>query len=143
MQTSDLERSHRVGPKLDKQGKRLVRPIIVRFAKERTHDGVYHARFRLKDFNAQRPLEKAFVNEDLTRASLAPHSRLTRASLAPHSRLTRASLAPHSRLTRASLAAEARSLRKSGKITDMSTYNGNILIENEQNEIVQVRAIFS
>ena len=112
VQTSDLERSHRVGPKLDKQGKRLVRPIIVRFAKERTHDGFYHARFRLKDFNAQRPLEKAFVNEDLTS-------------------------------TRASLPADARSLRKSGKITDMSTYNWNILIKNEQNEIVQVRAIFS
>ena len=111
LQTSDIERSHRVGPKLDKQGRRRVRPIIVRFAKERTRDGAYRARFRLKDFNAQRLLvERAFVNEDLTS-------------------------------THASLAADARSLKKAGKIADTWTYNGNILIKNGRNEIVKVRVI--
>ena len=73
VQNTDIERSHRVGPKLDKQGRRRVRPIIVHFAKERTRDVVYLGRFRLKDVNAKRPLEKIFINEDLTstRASLA------------------------------------------------------------------------
>ena len=47
VQSSDIERSHRVGPKLDKQGRRRVRPIIVRIAKERTRDGVYRTCFRL------------------------------------------------------------------------------------------------
>ena len=77
VQNTDIERSHRVGPKLDKQGRRRVRPIIVRFAKERTRDVVYRARFRLKDVNAKRPLEKIFINEDLmsTRASLAEEAR--------------------------------------------------------------------
>ena len=77
VQNTDIERSHRVGPKLDKQGRRRVRPIIVRFAKERTRDVVYRARFRLKDVNAKRPLEKIFINEDLTstRASLAAEAR--------------------------------------------------------------------
>ena len=56
VQTSDIERSHRVGPKLDKQGRGRVRPIIAHFAQERTRDGVYRAHFRLKDFNAARPL---------------------------------------------------------------------------------------
>ena len=78
MQNTDIERSHRVGPKLDKQGRRRVRPIVVRFAKERTRDVVYRARFRLKEVNAKRPLEKIFINEDLTstRASLAAEARL-------------------------------------------------------------------
>ena len=77
VQNTDIERSHRVGPKVDKQGRRRVRPIIVRFAKERTRDVVYRARFRLKDVNAKRPLEKIFINENLTstRASLAAEAR--------------------------------------------------------------------
>ena len=54
VQNTDIERSHRVGPKLDKQERRRVRPIIVRFAKERTRDVVYRARFRLKDVIAKR-----------------------------------------------------------------------------------------
>ena len=77
VQNTDIERSHRVGPKLDKQGRRRVRPIIVRFAKERTRDVVYRARFRLKDVNAKRPLDNIFINEDLTStlASLAAEAR--------------------------------------------------------------------
>ena len=43
--------------------------------------------------------------------------------------------------TRASLAADARSLKKAAKIADTWTYNGNILIKNGRNEIVQVRVI--
>ena len=80
MQSSNIERSHRVSPKLDKQGWRRVRPIIICFPKECTCDIVYRAHFRLKDVNAQRPLEKAFVNEDLTsiRASLAAEARSLR-----------------------------------------------------------------
>ena len=77
VQSTDIERSHRVGPKHDRHGQIRVRPIIVRFSKERTRDVVYRARFRLKDVNAKRP-EKIFVNEDLTstRASLATDARL-------------------------------------------------------------------
>ena len=77
VQSTDIERSHRVGQKHDKQGRRRVRPITVRFAKERTRDVVYRARFRLNDVNAKRPLEKIFINEDLTstRASLATEAR--------------------------------------------------------------------
>ena len=74
---SDLERSHRLGPRLDRQGRPRVRPIIVRFTKERTRAFVYKSRFRLKDHNVQRPLERVFVNEDLTaaRAALASKTR--------------------------------------------------------------------
>ena len=77
VQSTDIERSHRVGPKHDRHGRRRVRPIIVRLSKERTRDVVYRARFRLKDVNAKRPGE-IFVNEDLTstRASLAIYARL-------------------------------------------------------------------
>ena len=59
VQNTDIETSHRVGPKLDKQGQRRVRPIIVRFAKERTRDVVYRARFRLKDVIAKRLSRKS------------------------------------------------------------------------------------
>ena len=77
VQSNDIKRSHRVGPKLDKQGRRRVRPIIFRFAKERTRDVVYRASFRLKDVNEKRLLENIFVNEDLTStsASLAADAR--------------------------------------------------------------------
>ena len=66
VQRNDIGRSHRVGPKLDKQGRRRVRPIIVRFAKERTRDVFYRVCFRLKDVNAKLPFEKIFINKDLT-----------------------------------------------------------------------------
>ena len=51
IQQNDIERSHRLGPKTDRQGQRRSRSIIVRFASERTRDGVYRARFKLKNFN--------------------------------------------------------------------------------------------
>ena len=67
IETADLERSHRLGSKTDRQGQRRVRPITVRFANERIRDSVYKARFRLKHHNAQRPLERVFISEDLPR----------------------------------------------------------------------------
>ena len=80
MVTADLERSHRLGPKMDRQEVRRVRHFIVRFANERVRDVVYKARFRLKHHNAQRPLERVFINEDLTsiRAALAAEARKLR-----------------------------------------------------------------
>ena len=77
LMSSDLERSHRLGPRLDRQGRPRVRPIIVRFTKESTRDFVYKSRFRLTNHNVQRPLERMFINEELTaaRAALASETR--------------------------------------------------------------------
>ena len=72
-----LERSHRLGPKLNKDGQQRNRVIIVRFRSEKLRDAVYKSRFQLKEHNGRHPESKIFVNEDLTarRAALA---RLTR-----------------------------------------------------------------
>ena len=71
-----IERSHHLGPKLDKNGKPRQRAIIIRFVSEKVRDDVYRARFQLKDHNA-RARNKAFVNEDLTatRGALAYQTR--------------------------------------------------------------------
>ena len=68
-----IERSHRLGGKTDRNGKARQRAIIVRFGSEHTRDVVYRARFMLK--NKTGP--KVFVNEDLTstRAALAFQTR--------------------------------------------------------------------
>ena len=68
-----IERSHRLGGKTDRNGKVRQRAIIVRFGSEHTRDVVYRARFMLK--NKTGP--KVFVNEDLTstRAALAFQTR--------------------------------------------------------------------
>ena len=68
-----IERSHRLGGKTDRNGKARQRAIIVRFGSEHTRDVVYRARFMLKSKTGP----KVFVNEDLTstRAALAFQTR--------------------------------------------------------------------
>ena len=61
---SQIERSHRLGSKLDRKGKLRYRPIIVRFGSEATRDVVYCARFMLKRRNKD-GARKVFVNKDL------------------------------------------------------------------------------
>ena len=71
-----IERSQRLGPKMDKDGKPRQRAIIIRFVSEKVRDHVYRARFQLKDHNAS-SRNKVFVNEDLTatRGALAYQTR--------------------------------------------------------------------
>ena len=71
-----IERSHRLGPKMDKNGKPRQRAVIIRFVNEKMRDDVYRSRFQLKDHNASAH-NKVFVNEDLTatRGALAYQTR--------------------------------------------------------------------
>ena len=46
-----IARSHRLGRRVDGQGRPRERPIIVRFIGERVRDEVYRARTKLKDHN--------------------------------------------------------------------------------------------
>ena len=50
-----LERSHRLGPKLNKDGQQRNRVIIVRFRSEKLRDAVYKSRFQLKEHNGRHP----------------------------------------------------------------------------------------
>ena len=71
LQTSDLERRHRLGRKADDgQGPSRTRPFIVRFGNERVRDNVYRDSTRLKG-------HYIYINEDLTarRAKLAHDAR--------------------------------------------------------------------
>ena len=63
---NQLERSHRVGPKENKDGKPRERPIIVRFRSEAVRDSVFRARSKLKDHNLQNRGNAVYINEDLT-----------------------------------------------------------------------------
>ena len=78
IELSQIVRSHRIGPKVDKQGRLRTRQVIVRFGSERDRDIVYRSRFGLKTFNATNKNCPLFINEDLTaiRASLAYDSRM-------------------------------------------------------------------
>ncbi len=71
-----IERSHRLGAKMDKNGKPRQRAIIIRFVSEKVRDDVYRARFQLKDHNAS-ARNKVFVNKDLaaTRGAIAYQTR--------------------------------------------------------------------
>ena len=73
-----LERSHRLGPKKDENGRPRKRAIIVRFRSEATRDEVFKARAQLKRHNSIDKDKAIFINEDLTtkRASLAYKTRL-------------------------------------------------------------------
>ena len=79
---TDIERSHRLGPPKDREGRDRIRPVIVRFRSERLRDSVYRARTKLKSHNIQQPDARIFVNEDLTarRASLAYLARQAKKS---------------------------------------------------------------
>ena len=73
-----ISRSHRLGKRVDGQGRPRERPIIVRFIGERVRDEVYRARTKLKDHNDQHRDSNIFINDDLTirRAKLAYETRL-------------------------------------------------------------------
>ena len=81
LESSQLERSHRVGPKLDQQDRVRFRPIIVRFKSENTRDAVLKARFRLKEHNKRHRDARIYINEDLT-VRCATLARECRATLA-------------------------------------------------------------
>ena len=74
----DIERSYRIGPKTDNEGRQRTRVTIVRFRSERTRDRVFRGRTQLKTHNQQRIEAQIFINEDLTarRASLAFQTRV-------------------------------------------------------------------
>ena len=76
VRSDQIERSHRLRPKMDKNGKPRQRAIIIRFVGEKVRDDVYRARFQLKDDNAS-ARNKVFVIEDLTatRGALAYQTR--------------------------------------------------------------------
>ena len=77
LESSQLERSHRVGPTFDQQDRVHSRPIIVRFKSKNTRDAVLKARFRLKGHNERHRDARIYINEDLTvcRATLARECR--------------------------------------------------------------------
>ena len=105
---SDIERSHRLGPPKDRDGRDRTRPVIVRFRSERLRDTVYRARTKLKSHNLQQqPDARIFVNEDLT-------------------------------ARRATSAFLARQAKKSKKITDSWTADGKVLIKDLANNILQI-----
>ena len=74
---SDLERSHRIGQKIDNRDRPGRRTIIVRFRSEAVRDDVYRSRTKLKNHNQHHRDEQVYINEDLTskRASLAYKAR--------------------------------------------------------------------
>ena len=74
---NQLERSHRVGPKENNQGKPRERRIIVRFRSEAIRDSVFRARSQLKVHNLQNRGNAIYINEDLTakRSELAYKTR--------------------------------------------------------------------
>ena len=107
---TDIERSHRLGPKTDREGRPRTRAVIVRFRTERIRDTVYRARTVLKHHNkehsdAQQP--QLYLNEDLT-------------------------------ARRASLAFETRKLKQLKKISDCWTANGKVFVKDFINKIVQI-----
>ncbi|KAI0240746.1 hypothetical protein LSAT2_008474 [Lamellibrachia satsuma] len=61
-----IQCSHRLGPKTDKQGARRTPPFVLRFRSEATRDKVLRARFQLKGHNEQHPGERIFLNKYLT-----------------------------------------------------------------------------
>ena len=133
LEPSQLECSHRVGPKLDQQDRVLSRPIIVRFKSENTRDAVLKARFRLKEHIERHRDAIIYINEDLTvrRATLARECRATLA------RECRATLA---RECRATLARECRALKRTGKLNDCWTASGNVMVKDNQSKIRQIRS---
>ena len=80
LEIDDLERSHRLGRRADKDGRPRTRAIIVRFRSERVRDEVFRARTKLKSHNAERRTDKIFINDDLTprRAKLSFDARASK-----------------------------------------------------------------
>ena len=78
LQRHDLERSHRLGRRDDRQGRPRKRAVIVRFRSERLRDEVYRVRTKLKVHNQEQRDAPLYINDDLTarRAKLAFDCRL-------------------------------------------------------------------
>ena len=55
MLQDQLERSHRLGPKPNRDGQQRDRAIIMRFRSEDLHDDVYKSCFKCKYYNAHHP----------------------------------------------------------------------------------------
>ena len=74
---NQLDRSHRVGPKENKQGQPRERTMIVRFRSEAIRDSVFRARRQLKVHNLQNLGKAIYINEDPTakRSELAYETR--------------------------------------------------------------------
>lgn len=109
LETTAIERSHRIGPKQDDDGNPLTRNIIVRFASERVRDIVFRAKGALKAFNDEQDNSKRiFINEDLTKY-------------------------------RGLLAFKCRKLKKDDLISDTWTYGGNVMVKQNDNKIKLIR----
>lgn len=105
-----LERSHRLGSRVDQYGNKRTRAIIVRFKSERVRDTVFRARGSLKTHNdTHEDNEKIWLNEDLTD-------------------------------TRAYLLYKARQLRKAKKISDCWSTYGKIMVKDLANSIKNIKA---
>ena len=107
LEIEDIERSHRLGPKTNKDGQPRTRPVIVRFRSERVRDTVYRARTKLKIHNNENRGNAIYINEDLT-------------------------------AFRASLAYLTRDLKKTKRINDCWTSQGNILIKDLANKVINI-----
>ena len=77
LEIDDLERSHRLGRRVDKDGHPRTRAIIVRFQSKHLRDEVLRTRTKLKTHNTQRKDEHIFSNDDLKprRAKLSFEAR--------------------------------------------------------------------
>ena len=112
-----IERSHRLGRKLDHQDGRRdgahARPrqrvIIVRFATERLRDEVFWARMNLKDHNKEHRDNQICLNDDLT-------------------------------ARRAKLSFDARQLKKDKKIADTWTSYGKVMLQLVKGQVKEVQS---
>ena len=110
-----IERSHRLGRKLDHQDGRRdgahARPrvIIVRFATERLRDEVFWARTNLKDHNKEHRDNQTYFNDDLT-------------------------------ARRAKLSFDARQLKKDKKIADTWASYGKVMLKLVNGQVKEVKS---
>ena len=112
LQPHHIERSHRVGKRLDDghRGRPRSRPIIIRFVSERTRDAVYRARTALKEHNHQHRDDQLYINDDLT---------------------TR----------RAKMAYDTRTMKKDNKIMDCWTSYGKVLIKDLTSKVIEIKSL--
>ena len=110
LQLHDLEHSHRLGRRIDKDGRPRTRAITVRFPSERLRDDVFRARTKIKTYNRERrDQQQIFINDDLT---------------------------PR----RAKLSFDARALKRSKKISDCWTAYGKVMVKDLDNKVTEVKS---
>lgn len=111
LQLEDIERSHRLGARLDKRtGQPRQRAIIVRFRSERKRDEVFKARKWLKAHNDSSPDHKIFINEDLT-------------------------------ARRSTLLYTCRQMKRDKSINDCWSYQGKIFVKDKKDKITVVTKV--